>query len=223
METIINELRSQYVQWQGHSQIQIDGLVKTNEEIRLENEYLRKENKRLNLENDSYSIKKILIVQKLDEELKTPETLEESNKIIFELKDQIIRLNLENQTLAEKLHSANESIKELRQVTSSVSFQDQLVISQSLESELERLNKVLNDKETDNKQLRAIQQKLKSKLESMQKRNEQNEVDIEKLKHENLEYINQIQALKREMKNNHLVQEDLVKLNQSLQVIKFKT
>jgi uncharacterized protein (UPF0305 family) len=120
--------------------------------------------------------------------------------------------------LSEKLHLANENIKELRKVTNSVNFQDQLVISQSLESELERLNKVLNDKEMDNKQLRAIQQKLKSKLESMQKRNEQNESDIEKLKLENLELSNQVQALKREMKNNHLVQEDLVKLNQSLQV-----
>jgi hypothetical protein len=52
----------------------------------------------------------------------------------------------------------------------------------------------------------------------LRKRNEQNELDIEKLKTENQESSNQIQILKRDTKNNLSVQEDLVKLNQSLQV-----
>ena len=87
---------------------------------------------------------------------------------------------------------------------------------------MERERKVRNEIEAELKssklQIKVLKEKDQSIIESLRKRNEQNECDIEKLKTENIEFNNQLQVTKRDMKMNLSVQEDLVKLNQSLQV-----
>lgn len=87
---------------------------------------------------------------------------------------------------------------------------------------MERERKVRNEIEAELKssklQIKVMKEKHQAIIDSLRKRNEQNDSDIEKLKTENLEFSNQVQITKRDMKMNLSVQEDLVKLNQSLQV-----
>jgi len=100
--------------------------------------------------------------------------------------------------------------------------QDQLAITQSLESELERERKVRIEIETDKQelldQLKSIKEKSQAQIESLKLRIEQNEQELRKRKDENQELVNQIQSLKKDAKNSISVQEDLVKLIQSLQI-----
>lgn len=55
-------------------------------------------------------------------------------------------------------------------------------------------------------------------METLKQRNEQNEFEIRRHKEENAELQNQIASLKKDAKNSLSVQEDLVKLIQSLQI-----
>ena len=100
--------------------------------------------------------------------------------------------------------------------------QDQMVIIQSLESELERERKVRIVIETDKQellnQLKTIKDKSQKIINSLKHLNEQNDVDLKKQRDLNNELSNQIQVLKSEAKNNAAIQEDLVRLVQKLQI-----
>ena len=97
-----------------------------------------------------------------------------------------------------------------------------MAITQSLESELERERKVRIETESDKQellaQLKSIKEKSYAQIEALNQRIEQNEQELRKSKEENQELVNQIQSLKKDAKNSLSVQEDLVKLIQSLQI-----
>ena len=97
-----------------------------------------------------------------------------------------------------------------------------MVITQSLESELQRERKVRIETETDKQelvnQLKVVKEKSQALIESLKQRNDQNEFEQRKQKEENQELVNQIQSLKKDAKNSLSVQEDLVRLIQSLQI-----
>jgi hypothetical protein len=149
-------------------------------------------------------------------------------RLLLKYREELINLSVANSALMKRNDSSTEAIKELKkvnyQIRSATNIEDHLAISQSLESELERERKVRNEIEAELKssklQYKVSKEKHQSIVDSLRKRNEQNDCDIEKLKTENLELTNQIQITKRDMKMNLSVQEDLVKLNQSLQVRK---
>lgn len=63
-----------------------------------------------------------------------------------------------------------------------------------------------------------IKEKGQTLVESLKQKNEQNEFEIRRMREENGELQNQIQSLKKDAKNSLSVQEDLVRLIQSLQI-----
>jgi RUN and FYVE domain-containing protein 1 len=74
------------------------------------------------------------------------------------------------------------------------------------------------DKQELKQQLLTIKEKGQALVESLKQRNEQSEFEIRRLKEETAELQNQIQSLKKDAKNSLSVQEDLVRLIQSLQI-----
>jgi chromosome segregation ATPase len=194
-------------------------------ELIQESERTRGENLKLKSENKQFYGEKLIMDAR---EHEIPQNLEDAQKLIKKYREENISITIGNQSLAKRLESANETIKQLQnanyQMQNANSLQDQLVITQSLESELERERKVRATVENENKmmrsQIKALKEKSQNLIDNLRRRNEQNEADIEKLKSDNAELANQIQSLKSDIKNNLSVQEDLVKLNQSLQVKK---
>lgn len=91
-----------------------------------------------------------------------------------------------------------------------------------MESELERERKVRFEAESEKQeavnQLKMVKEKGQAIVESLKQRNEQNEFEMRKMREDNQELGNQIQSLKKDAKNSLSVQEDLVRLIQSLQI-----
>jgi hypothetical protein len=90
---------------------------------------------------------------------------------------------------------------------------------------LERERKVRLNLENENNllknQLKSIKDKSQQLIETLRYQNQELASELDKIKTDHQEMANQMQTLKRDMKNNVSVQEDLVKLNQSLQVCLF--
>lgn len=75
-----------------------------------------------------------------------------------------------------------------------------------------------SEKQDLKQQLLMIKEKGQILVDSLKQRNEQNDFEIRRLKEDNSELQNQIQSLKKDAKNSLSVQEDLVRLIQSLQI-----
>jgi Rab GTPase-binding effector protein 1 len=231
---VIEDLRKQYTNIQNQHQFQMDTLIRVNEQIRNDlkslesknNQYV-KENMRLKAENIQFYGEQTRLYKELDEQFFPASSLDEANNQSKHLRTEIVKLLIANQAVNKQLSIANEKIKHLKQTNinyqeSNSSVQDQLVITQSLESELERERKVRieveNEKQEALLQLKMVKEKGQSLVDSLRQRNDQNEFEIRKLRDENQELNNQIQSLKKDSKNSLSVQEDLVKLIQSLQI-----
>lgn len=74
------------------------------------------------------------------------------------------------------------------------------------------------EKQEYKQQLLLIKERGQTLIESLKQRNEQSEFEIRRMKEENAELANQISSLKKDAKNSLSVQEDLVRLIQSLQI-----
>jgi Rab GTPase-binding effector protein 1 len=145
---------------------------------------------------------------------------------IGSLKADMVKAIMVNQSLNKQLNVSTENIKHLTKINtqyqSSTNSHDQRAITQSLESELERERKVRIETEADKEevlgQLKTVKEKSNALIDSLKQRQDQLEFETRKEKEQSQELANQIAALKKEAKNSLSVQEDLVRLIQSLQI-----
>lgn len=235
LATIIDDLRKQYLNMQVQYQFQLDTLIKLNEDIRNElqqsefrNEMFKNENLKLKAENKQFQGEQTMLLKDFDEQYHVAQNLDEAQRQLSSLRNEIVRLYQANQALHRQHNISLESIKHLQksnmnyQRSTTGSSDDHAVMIQSLESELERERKVRVEAENDLKefktQLKLVKEKSQTIVESLRQKNEQNDFEMRKLKDDNQELSNQIQSLKKESKNSLSVQEDLVRLIQSLQI-----
>ena len=209
-------------------------------------EQFRQENLKLKAENKQLYGEKTILYKELDEQFQQPQSLEDALRIISNYRNEVVKLVIANQTLNRQHLASLDSIKQLQNkyfvlrkqyqenigsagasgATASAvdeeAMNDQFVIKQSLESELERERKVRQEVETNERdlkiQLKTVKEKGQSIIDSLKQRIEQYEFEIKKAKEDNSELANQIQSLKKDAKNSLSVQEDLVRLIQSLQI-----
>lgn len=138
----------------------------------------------------------------------------------------MVKLVIANQALNRQHLLSLETIKHLQKTQSHYqrleNNSDQMVLLQSLESELERERKVRIETEGDLQdtkcKIKQVKEKSQTLIDSLRQRNEHFEFEQRKQKEESSELANQIQSLKKDAKNSLSVQEDLVRLIQSLQI-----
>lgn len=230
---IIDDLRRQYMLLQSQYKNQLEQLIRINDEIRADcrqlehkGEQLKLESLKLKAENKQFYGEQAMIMRELEEQYQTSGSLEEMARAMTRLRGEMVKLVLGNQALNKQLTLSTETVKHLQKVNAdyqrSTTNQDHLVITQSLESELERERKVRIEAETEKQefkqQLLLIKEKGQNLVETLKQRNEQSEFEIRRQKEEIAELQNQIQSLKKDAKNSLSVQEDLVRLIQSLQI-----
>lgn len=233
LAAIIEDLRKQYLELQNQFRHQLDTLVSLNENIRnelktseLKNEQYKQENLKLKAENKQFYGDQSILTKELDEQYIPVNNLDEAIKQIQSQRQEIVKLILANQALNKQHSLSLETVKNLQKINMQYqranNLQDQMVITQSLESELERERKVRIEAEQEKNeyknQLKLIKEKGQAIVESLKQSNHQSEFEVKKLKEENQELANQIQSLKKDAKNSLSVQEDLVRLIQSLQI-----
>ena len=224
LASIIEDLRKQYNTLQNQYQFQIDSLIKLNEEIRNDMhqietkiEKYKSENLRLKAENKQFYGEQTILSKELDQTYQKPSNLEEAFKQLESLRAEMVKLVIANQALNKQCNLSTESIRHLKDLNlkyqRSNNLQDQIVITQSLESELERERKVRLEAEQEKSdamnQLKLVKDRGQTIVEQLKHRNELSELEIKKLKEENQELLNQISSLKKDSKNNLSVQEDL--------------
>lgn len=229
----IDDLRKQYMLVQSQYKSQLEQLIRINDEIRSDarslehkNEQLKLESLKLKAENKQFYGEQAAIARELDEQYQISGNLEEMARQMTKLRSEMVKLVLGNQALSKQLALSTETVKHLQKVNAdyqrSNNSQDHLVITQSLESELERERKVRIEAESEKleykQQLLLIKEKGQTLVETLKQRNEQSEFEIKRLREDNAELQNQIQSLKKDAKNSLSVQEDLVRLIQSLQI-----
>ena len=212
---------------------QQESLTQINEDIRndllqceMKNENYKSELLRLKAENKQFYGDQTLLTKEFDERYQQAQSLDEANRQLAHLRSEMVKLILANQNLNRQHNLSLETIKHLQKVNQqfqrSNNAQDQVVIMQSLESELKREQKVRIEAETDlieaKNQTKTVRDKSQALIDALKHRTEQYEFEFKKLKDENQEFQNQIQSLKKDAKNSLSVQEDLVKLIQSLQI-----
>ncbi|CAF0966627.1 unnamed protein product [Brachionus calyciflorus] len=233
MALIIEDMKKEYLSLQDEFTTRIDELIKLNQTIQNEakqiqnnNELYKKENYRLKVENKQFYGEKSILVKEIDEQYQQSSTLEEAQRQNINLRNELVKLILANQALQKQHALSLENIKNLQKINlqyqHSNNAQENLVIAQSLESELDRERKVREESEKEIQELRTqlliIKEKGQSLVETLKTRNENNEFEIRKLKEENQELQNQIVTFKKDVQNSMSVQEDLVGLIQSLQI-----
>jgi hypothetical protein len=185
LASIIDDLHKQYVNLQNQYQFQVDSLIKLNEDIRNElhlNEIRLKqfesENLKLKAENKQFYGELTILTKELDEQYQMPTGMEEAIRQINILKSDKIKLILANQAFNKKLAVSDENVKHLQKVNldyqRSNNMQDQMVITQSLESELERERKVRleieGEKQDAVSQLKMVKEKGQAIVESLKVR-----------------------------------------------------
>jgi DNA repair exonuclease SbcCD ATPase subunit len=124
MSTIIDELRKQYLTLQTQYQFQIDSLIKINEEIRVDmlqienkNDHLKTENLKLKAENKQLYGEQTSLGKELDEQYKNaPSSLEEATRQLTNLKSDMIKAVMINQSLNKQLNLSTENVKHLAKV-----------------------------------------------------------------------------------------------------------
>lgn len=150
---IIDDLRKQYMMLQAQYKNQLEQLIRINDEIRAEcrhlehkNEQLKLESLKLKAENKQFYGEQAMIMRELDDQYKATGNVEEMAHMLAKLRQEMVKLVLSNQALNKQLALSTETVKHLQKVNAdyqrSNSSQDHLVITQSLESELERERKV---------------------------------------------------------------------------------
>ena len=141
-------------------QYQLDSLIKMNEELRsdaqraeLKNETYKSENLRLKSENKQFYGEQVIIGKDLEEQYHPMLSVDEANRQTALLRTELCRLKIANQMLNRQHSHSLETVRHLQktniQFQQSNNMQDQLVIIQSLESELERERKVRIEAESD--------------------------------------------------------------------------
>lgn len=234
---IIDDLRKQYLNMQNQFQFQLDSLMKLNEELRtdlqraeLKNESYKSESLRLKAENKQFYGEQTILTRDFEEQYRPQHSLEESNRQLTNIRADMVKLVVANQALNRQHQLSLETIKHLQKTnlqyqksaSSMGNSPDQMVLFQSLESELERERKVRIETENEShehkNQIKVIKEKSQTLIDSLRQKNEHFEFEQRKLKEENVELTNQIQSLKKDAKNGLSVQEDLVRLIQSLQI-----
>ena len=247
LSTIIEDLRKQYTQIQAQYQFQLEQLIKINEEMRADaekleivNEHVRQENLRLKADNKQLHGEKTILFKELDEQFQPPQTFDDAVRIISNYRNEVVKLLIANQALNRQHMSSLDTITHLQNKYQTLKkryqeaaganavnnddelLSDQLVIKQSLESELERERKVREEIESSERelktQLKSVKEKGKTVIDSLKQKLEQTEAELKKSREDSAELQNQIQSLKKDSKNSLSVQEDLVRLIQSLQI-----
>lgn len=229
----IEEIKTEYSDLQSQFNSQIDSLIKINQsiqneakQIQLKNDYLKQENYRLKVENKQFYGEQTILEKEIDEQFQTCSTLDEAQRQNLILKQKLAKLLQVNQTLQKQHALSLENIKNLQKINyqyqNSNSTQENLVIAQSLQSELDRERRVRESAEKETEELKSqlisIKEKGQNLVESLKQRCEQYEHEIRQLKKDNQELQNQIVTFKKDVQNSMSVQEDLVGLIQSLQI-----
>lgn len=233
LATIIDDLRKQYLNMQSQFQYQLDSMIKLNEDLRsdlqrteLKNESYKSENLRLKAENKQFYGEQTILTKDFEDQYKPVQNLDESNRQLVNIRADMVKLVIANQALNRQHQLSLETIKHLQktnlQYQRSNNASDQMVLFQSLESELERERKVRIEAESESReyknQIKQIKDKSQTLIDSLRQRNDHIDFEQRKQKDENTELTNQIQSLKKDAKNSLSVQEDLVRLIQSLQI-----
>jgi hypothetical protein len=235
LAVIIDDLRKQYMVIQAQYKFQLEQLIKLNDDLRsdmkqieLKNDSLKQENLRVKAENKQFYGEQSILMKELDQQYNSGGNLtqEELHRQVSTLRQELVRLMISNQALNKQHLQSLDKIKQLQRVANEIernsNSQDQMAIRLSLESELEREKKVRMEAEADRQefkqQLIVIKEKGQQLVESLKAQIEQNEFEIKRFREENQELANQVQSLKQESKNSLSVQEDLVRLIQSLQI-----
>jgi hypothetical protein len=150
---IIDDLRKQYMLLQAQYKSQLEQLIRINDEIRGEckqleykNEQLKLESLKLKAENKQFYGEQTMLVKEFEEQYQTSSNLDEMHRMLARLRQEMVKLVLGNQALNKQLSLSTETVKHLQRVNAdyqrSNNSQDHMVITQSLESELERERKV---------------------------------------------------------------------------------
>jgi hypothetical protein len=153
LSATIDELRKQFISSKLHNQQQLDLLIQVNEELRVEVQQLearaeqyKNENLRLKAENKQFYGEQSIMSKDFEDKYKQTSTVEEANRQMAAMKADLIKLAWSQQSLTRQNSLAMENIKHLQKINaqyqSANTTQDQVVIVQSLESELERERKV---------------------------------------------------------------------------------
>ncbi|RNA16501.1 rab GTPase-binding effector 1-like [Brachionus plicatilis] len=229
----IEEIKKEYSDLQSQCSNQIDNLIKINQDIQneakqiqLKNEQYKQENYRLKVENKQFYGEQSILEREIDDQFQPCSTIEDAQRQNLILKQRLAKLLQVNQTLQKQHALSLENIKNLQKINlqyqHSNSTQENMVIAQSLQSELDRERRVRESAEKDTEELKSqiisIKEKGQNLVESLKQRCEQNENEIRKLKKDNQELQNQIVTFKKDVQNSMSVQEDLVGLIQSLQI-----
>ncbi len=141
-------------------QYQLDSLIKLNEELRtdlqrceLKNESYKSESLRLKAENKQFYGEQTILSKDFEEQYQPQTNLEESNRQLANIRADMVKLVVANQALNRQHQLSLETIKHLQkanlQYQRADSGTDQMVLLQSLESELERERKVRVEAEGD--------------------------------------------------------------------------
>ena len=233
LASLVDELRKQFVSLQNQHKYQHDSLARLNDEIRTDlqqsehkNESYKSEILRLKAENKQLYGEQTILMKDFDERYQPAQNLDEANRQLAHIRSEMVKQILANQNLNRQHNLSLETVKHLQKINQqyqrSNNVHDQVAIMQSLESELKREQKVRVEVEADlvetRNQLKSVRDKSQNIIDSLKQRNEQMEFEVKKIKEENMEFMNQIQSLKKDAKNSLSVQEDLVKLIQSLQI-----
>jgi DNA repair exonuclease SbcCD ATPase subunit len=209
------------------------------------NSLFKAENLKLKAEIKQFQGEQTMLLKDFDQQYHPTQSIDEANRQLNQLRTELVRMYQANQSLHRQHNISLESIKQLQKSnlhlqrggsnnnnnnnnttnstnTTSSTQDDHTVMMQSLESELERERKVRTEAENDltdmKQQLKQIKDKSHSIVDSLRQKCEQNEFELRKFKEDNMELTNQIQSLKKESNNSLSVQEDLVRLIQSLQI-----
>ena len=137
-------------------QFQLDSLIKLNEELRtdlqrteLKNEAYKSESLRLKAENKQFYGEQTILTKDFEEQYRPVTNLDEANRQLVNIRSDLIKLVVANQALNRQQQLSLETIKHLQKTN--VQYQraqgdnvhpDQMVLLQSLESELQRERKV---------------------------------------------------------------------------------
>ena len=150
---IIEDLRKQYTLLQNQYKHQMDHLMRINDEIRTDckqlehkNEQLKVDSLRLKAENKQFYGEQTMLMREIEEQYQASTNVDDLQRSLGKLRQEMVKLMLGNQALNKQLAISTETVKHLQKVNleyqRSNSNQDHLVITQSLESELERERKV---------------------------------------------------------------------------------
>ncbi|KAI0216904.1 Rab GTPase-binding effector protein 1 [Lamellibrachia satsuma] len=228
-ETYIHETKHRFLQSQTELQQQLKSLTEHREEI-------HKELTRLQEENDTLVGKHSVHSQLMQEEsIDLPNKIEDMQLLLLKYREDIITAKIAKEQTEESLHSQmlflrdrvmgeqQEKARLEETLTQEISaLQEALVVQQSVKSELDRQSTLHNEAENRVREadlsLKTIQAKSKQLTEDLQGQLEQHADAKRKLESEVQQLKLKLQSLQTDYDNSEAVQQDFVKLSQSLQI-----